>query len=465
METSPLKILVIDDDPKVPWILSEGLKEFEVLSARDGAEGINAARESRPQLVLLDIKMPGMDGLEVLSKIKEINSGQEVIMLSGHGDTQHIVESIRLGASEFINKPFDVREVEIHIRKVLERSLLKEENQKMKQRLSMYEAQSKLVGDTPRMRELVGLIEQVADSELAVLIRGDSGTGKEIVARMVHALSGRAEREFVKVNCAAIPRDLLESELFGYEKGAFTGATRTKPGRFEIADGGTMFLDEVGDMPLELQSKLLQVLEQHEFVRVGGVHNIRVDVRIVCATNRNLEEAIAQKQFRDDLFYRLNEITIPIVPLRERKEDIPILVEHFLRKYSQEYNREFRPLSPEALRFLQAQAWPGNVRQLENLIKQVVVRDDEQILYDLLERKAAAPSPWDGEDSQGADDPDSLSLKARVGRAVEREERRLIGEVLRRTNWNRRKAAKLLEISYRSLLYKIKDYKLNEVSS
>jgi len=464
MDTNPLKILVIDDDPKVPWILSEGLKEFEVLSARDGAEGINAARESRPQLVLLDIKMPGMDGLEVLSKIKELNSGQEVIMLSGHGDTQHIVESIRLGASEFINKPFDVREVEIHIRKVLERSLLKEENQKMKQRLSMYEAQSKLVGDTPRMRELKGLIEQVADSELAVLIRGESGTGKEIVARMVHSLSGRAHHEFVKVNCAAIPRDLLGSELFGYEKGAFTGATRTKPGRFEIADGGTMFLDEVGDMPLELQSKLLQVLEQHEFVRVGGVHNIKVDVRIVCATNRNLEEAIAQRQFRDDLFYRLNEITIPIAPLRERKEDIPILVEHFLRKYTQEYNRDFRPLSPEALRFLQAQGWPGNVRQLENLIKQVVVRDDEQILYDLLERKSAVSSPWDGDEPSDLD-PDSLSLKARVGRAVEREERRLIGEVLRRTNWNRRKAAKLLEISYRSLLYKIKDYKLNDVSA
>jgi two-component system response regulator AtoC len=208
----------------------------------------------------------------------------------------------------------------------------------------------------------------------------------------------------------------------------------------------------------------LQVLEQHEFVRVGGVHNIKVDVRIVCATNRNLEEAISQRQFRDDLFYRLNEITIPIAPLRERREDIPILVEHFLRKYTQEYNREFRPLSPEALRFLQAQGWPGNVRQLENLIKQVVVRDDEQILYDLLERKSTASSPWDGDEPNDLD-PDSLSLKARVGRAVEREERRLIGEVLRRTNWNRRKAAKLLEISYRSLLYKIKDYKLNDVSA
>jgi two-component system response regulator AtoC len=315
------------------------------------------------------------------------------------------------------------------------------------------------------MRELKNLVEQVADSELAVLIRGDSGTGKEIVARMVHALSSRADKEFVKVNCAAIPRDLLESELFGYEKGAFTGATRTKLGRFEIADGGTMFLDEVGDMPLELQSKLLQVLEQHEFVRVGGVHNIRVDVRIVCATNRNLEEAIAQKQFRDDLFYRLNEITLPIAPLRERREDIPMLVDHFLHKYAQEYKREFRPLSPEAMRFLQAQPWPGNVRQLENLIKQVVVRDDEQILYDLLEKRSAGDGTGAGEDyglSDAAED--TLSLKKRVSRTVEREERRLIGEVLRRTNWNRRKAARMLEISYRSLLYKIKEYRLNEIA-
>jgi two-component system response regulator AtoC len=465
MDQDQLKILVIDDDPKVPWILSEGLKEFEIVSARDGAEGISAAREQQPQLVLLDIKMPGMDGLEVLSKIKEQNSSQEVIMLSGHGDTQHIVESIRLGAAEFINKPFDVREVEIHIRKVLERSLLKEENIKMRKRLSHYEAQHQLIGDSNKIRDLKSLIEQVADSELAVLIRGESGTGKEIVARTVHALSSRSPQEFVKVNCAAIPRDLLESELFGYEKGAFTGATRTKPGRFEVADGGTMFLDEVGDMPLELQSKLLQVLEQHEFVRVGGVHNIKVDVRIVCATNRNLEEAIADKQFRDDLFYRLNEITLPISPLRDRREDIPVLVDHFLRKYAQEYGRETKPVTPEALRFLQNQPWPGNVRQLENLIKQVVVRDDEQILYDLLERKLSGPGALPPLESDPiADEADGLSLKKRVARTVEREERRLISEVLRRTNWNRRKAAKILEISYRSLLYKIKDYRLNEIA-
>jgi DNA-binding NtrC family response regulator len=464
MHDDPLKILVIDDDPKVPWILSEGLKEFEIVSARDGVEGISAARDEHPQLVLLDIKMPGMDGLEVLSRLKEQNSGQEVIMLSGHGDTQHIVESIRLGAAEFINKPFDVREVEIHIRKVLERSLLKEENLKMRKRLSHYEAQHRMVGDSAKMSDLKSLVEQVADSELAVMIRGESGTGKEIIARMVHALSGRAEQEFVKVNCAAIPRDLLESELFGYEKGAFTGAVRNKPGRFEIADGGTMFLDEVGDMPLELQSKLLQVVEQNEFVRVGGVHNIKVDVRIVCATNRNLEEAISQKQFRDDLFYRLNEITLPIPPLRERREDIPMLVDYFLRKYTHEYKRDFRPLSPEALRFLQSQKWPGNVRQLENLIKQVVVRDDEQILYDLLETKPSVDDPLGPLPPVAGDDDGTLSLKKRVSRTVEREERRLISEVLRRTNWNRRKASKILEISYRSLLYKIKEYRLNETA-
>lgn len=462
MENETLKILVIDDDPKVPWILSEGLKEFKIISARDGAEGINTVREAKPELVLLDIKMPGMDGLEVLSKIKDQNAAQEVIMLSGHGDTQHIVESIRLGAAEFINKPFDVREVEIHIRKVLERSLLKEENVKMKKRLSHYEAQNQLLGDHARMRDLKSLIEQIADSPLCVLIRGESGTGKEIVARMIHSLSGRADQEFVKVNCAAIPRDLLESELFGYEKGAFTGATRNKPGRFEIADKGTMFLDEVGDMPIELQSKLLQVVEQQEFVRLGGISTIKVDVRIVCATNRNLEEAIAEKQFRDDLFYRLNEITLPIPPLRERPDDIPILVDHFVHKYAKEYNREYHPISPEALRFMQQQPWPGNVRQVENLIKQVVVRNDEQILYELLEKKTDPGVQYELAPTAEDLKSDGLSLKKRVSRAVEREERRLIGEVLRRTNWNRRKASKMLEISYRSLLYKIKEYRLNE---
>ncbi len=413
--------------------------------------------KEKPELVLLDIKMPGLSGMEVLDKVKTIDGNLDVIMLSGHGDTQNVVESIRRGASEFINKPFNIEEVEIHIRTALERNRLKKEVTKLKSKLEAKSAYDILIGDSPQMLAVKNVIEQVADSELTVLILGESGTGKEIVARMLHALSSRAQKPFTKVNCAAIPRELLEAELFGYEKGAFTGAVKNKPGRFEVASTGTIFLDEIGDMPLELQSKLLQVLEQNEFIRVGGLQTVRVDVRIVCATNKNVEEALQKGIIREDLFYRLNEITIQLPPLREKSEDIPLLVDHFLQRYRILYERDFLGLSPEALKALKEYSWPGNVRQLENLIKQIVVRNDESMVFELSERIAAETS------SGGPEPPSSkaegeLSLKRRISALVTQEEKKVISEALRRTNWNRRKAAKLLEISYRSLLYKIKDY-------
>jgi len=401
-----------------------------------------------------------------------------VIMVSGHGDTHYVVESIKLGAAEFINKPFDVQEIEIHINGVLERLRLRRENVELKSELEGRNAFRSFIGDSVSMLKVKELIEQVADSELTVLIRGESGTGKEIVARSLHTLSSRRDRQFVKVNCAAIPKDLLEAELFGYEKGAFTGAHKNKQGRFEVANKGTIFLDEIGDMPMELQSKLLQVLEQQEFVRVGGIHNVKVDVRIICATNRNLEMAIAHGLFRDDLFYRLNEITLNLPSLRERIGDISILIEHFIQKYNVQYNKSFAQLSPDTVSQLTAFHWPGNVRQLENMIKQVVVRGDESILGELIAAAnhtppvSPVPSPTYSQVSAGgpAANPGSsaqaaggaqFSLKDRIGKTIMEEEKKLIGEVLRRTNWNRRKAADLLEISYRSLLYKIKDYGLN----
>ncbi|KPL04526.1 MAG: hypothetical protein AMJ90_00305 [candidate division Zixibacteria bacterium SM23_73_2] len=460
MGKGKLKLLVIDDDPKVSIILTEGLKDYEILSARSGSEGLELIEQGKPDLVLLDIKMPGMDGLEVLDKIKKKQSSPEVIMLSGHGETQNVVISIKKGAAEFINKPFDVKELEIHLQKVLEKGRLEKRLSQLTEEIKRKKHYDKFVGDSPNMLEVKALIEQVADSELTVLIRGESGTGKEIVARMIHSLSSRKDESFTKVNCAAIPRDLLEAELFGYEKGAFTGAHKTKPGRFEAANKGTMFLDEIGDLPLELQSKLLQVLEQHEFVRVGGIKNIKVDVRIVCATNRNLDEALKQKILRDDLFYRLNEITINLPPLRERKEDIPLLVEFFLNKYNEHYKKKFEPFSSPTLKRLEEFHWPGNVRQLENLIKQMVVRNDENIISQILSEDTEEHSSED-EESKPSFEKD-LSLKKRVSQTVAHQEKRLISEVLNRTNWNRRKAAKLLEISYRSLLYKIKEYKLDQ---
>jgi len=482
MKQDAVKLLIIDDDPKVSWILSEGLEgTYEIHTARDGVEGIQVASAEKPDLILLDIKMPGMDGIEVLSRLKKSDLRTEVIMLSGHGETEYVVESIRQGAAEFVNKPFDVKEVELHIQSVLEKSRLRQELTDLKTELKYKSQYDSFVGDSPKMLEVKNIIEQVADSELTVLIRGESGTGKEIVARMLHQMSGRSRSAFSKVNCAAIPRDLLEAELFGYEKGAFTGAHKTKPGRFEVANKGTMFLDEIGDMPLELQSKLLQVLEQQEFVRVGGINNIKVDLRIICATNRNLEEAIGGKLFRDDLFYRLNEITIFLPPLRERKDDIPLLVDHFFKRYCLQYKKEMAPMSREAISKLMASDFPGNVRQLENLVKQVVVREDEDIIEDLLLRDhqiepamSYQPSGRLQPVAVGAgtaetvvqdqpQDQQDFSLKRRVSKAVASEEKKLISQVLNKVNWNRRKAAEILEISYRSLLYKIKEYRINEI--
>jgi DNA-binding NtrC family response regulator len=482
MARTKTKILVIDDDPKVSWILSEGLSSsFEFVSGRDGIEGIQMVSTERPDLILLDIKMPGMTGLEVLEKLNKVDNRPEVIMISGHGETKNVVEAVKLGAAEFIDKPFDVREVETRINAVLERVKLRREVSDLKKELQSKSNYSNFIGDSAAMNKVKALIEQVADSELTVLIRGESGTGKEIVARSLHQLSARRDAAFVKVNCAAIPRDLLEAELFGYEKGAFTGAHKTKQGRFELANRGTIFLDEIGDMPLELQSKLLQVLEQQEFVRVGGIQNIHVDVRIICATNRNLETAIAEHGFRDDLFYRLNEITLYLPSLRQRKEDVPLLVNHFLEKYNKLYKREFYQLSPEIINQLVGYHWPGNVRQLENMIKQVVVRGDETIVAELIASSAQQVympepiavaggqhgrpgfgAPVESDEPAGSSEPGSdLSLKNRLGKTIACEEKKLIAEVLTKTNWNRRKAADILQISYRSLLYKIKDYDLN----
>ncbi|MEE9442271.1 MAG: sigma-54 dependent transcriptional regulator [candidate division Zixibacteria bacterium] len=469
MAKERIKILVIDDDPKVGWILSEGLSgSFDFVAARNGSEGLQMITTEKPNLILLDIKMPDISGIDILKKLNKVEGRPEVVMLSGHDDTHYVVESIQNGAAEFIKKPFDVKEVEIHINNILEKSKLKKEVSSLKTELKARSQYESFVGDSPKVIQVKELIEQIAGSELTVLIRGESGTGKEIVARMVHNISDRSDESFTKVNCAAIPRDLLESELFGYEKGAFTGAHKTKPGRFEVANKGTIFLDEIGDMPLELQSKLLQVLEQQEFVRVGGINNIHVDVRIICATNHNLEEAIAQSAFRDDLFYRLNEITVFLPPLRDRANDVSLLAEHFIEKYNKLYQREAPPLSQEANNQLLAFMWPGNVRQLENLIKQVVVRGGESIISELLSAHGSnlpvQPQHIAAVNSTAASaDNKSLSLKKRVAATVSREEKALILEVLNRTNWNRRKASEILEISYRSLLYKIKEYKLNEI--
>ncbi|MCK5126233.1 MAG: sigma-54-dependent Fis family transcriptional regulator [candidate division Zixibacteria bacterium] len=485
MKRDSIKVLIIDDDPKVGWIISEGLAgKYDIVTAPNGSEGLQMVTTEKPFLIILDIKMPDISGIDVLKKLNKLEDRPEVVMLSGHDDIHYVVESMQNGAAGFIKKPFDVKEIELEINRIQKLCMLKDKVRQLDsdvKRLSYYDD---FIGDSPQIRQVKDLIEQVSTSTLTVLIRGESGTGKEVVARMMHNVSDRSEESFTKVNCAALPRDLLESELFGYEKGGFTGAHKTKPGRFEIANKGTIFLDEIGDIPMELQSKLLQVLEQQEFVRIGGVDTIHVDVRIICATNKNLEDAIAQGRFRDDLFYRLNEITIFLPPLRDRYGDVPLLAQHFISKLNHSFSKETPPLSQQSLDQLSTFQWPGNVRQLENLLKQVVVRGNENIIPDLLRGQSmpmSAPSaasvipqpavagvvalPQATESGPIPVGPElqSLSLKKRVSAAVTREEKALISEVLTRTNWNRRKAAEMLEISYRSLLYKIKEYALNEI--
>ena len=490
MAKDKIKLLLIDDNPKVAWMLREGLNqdEYEIAAAADGKSGMQKMIEEQPRVIILDIKLPGMDGMEVLENIRSINRHVEIIMLSGYGETKQIVKAMKLGASDFISKPFDVEELEIVINSVLEKSELKKQVRHLRSELEAKSEFENFVGDSSKMLAVKAMIEQVADSELTVLIRGDSGTGKEVVARIIHQLSSRRQGPFVKVNCAALPKELLEAELFGYEKGAFTGAVKKKPGRFELASHGTIFLDEIGEMSPDLQAKLLQVLEHREFMRVGGVQTIRVDVRILCATHRDMETALAQELIREDLFYRLNEITLFLPPLRERKEDIPLLVEHMLRQYCLQYNREYRPFSKKSMELLQEYDWPGNVRELENLVKQIVVRNDEGIIAQALltpgfrrprtrgagddesiaaqveDQRRASPQVTPAEDVsslQLRDVPEGIPLKEATRRAIQSTEQALIKSALNKTHWNRKKAARLLKISYRSLLYKIKEYKIN----
>ncbi len=453
------KVLVVDDDPRICWMLNEALKDegYQVFTARDGQSALQIALKENPQVMVLDIKLPDISGLEVLERLRQAELRVEVIILSAHGETKNVVKAIKLGAADFVNKPFDIEEVKMHIRNTLEKGRLKKEVQFLRSELKAKNKFESFIGDSPQIIEIKKLIEEVADSGLTVLIRGESGTGKEIIARILHHISSRRSGPFIKVNCAAIPKELLEAELFGYERGAFTGAYKRKPGRFELANQGTIFLDEIGDMPIELQAKLLQILEHREFVRVGGVETISVDVRIICATNQDLEKNLAEGTMREDLYYRLNEITIPIPPLRERREDIPLLIEHFINIYNKQFNRQFPPLSPSTLQAIEEYDWPGNVRELENLIKQTIVRGDEGIIKSELKKRSSlsssSPSPPQTTE-------DELSLKKASQKAIEETEKNLISKALNQTNWNRRKASQLLGISYRSLLYKIKEYGL-----
>jgi len=468
------RVLVIDDDPGVRDYMEALVSRqgYQVFAVADGEEALRTLDETQPDLVTLDVVLPGMDGLETLRRLKDGLPDVPVVMLSGHGQARTIVDAMRLGASDFLRKPFEVEELELAFQKALEKRALKQEVERLRGRARSETELLLLCGDNRKMKEVRDIIEQVADTDITVLVRGESGTGKELVARTLYQLSGRADRPFVKVNCAALPSELLESELFGFEKGAFTGAQKRKLGKFEYANHGTIFLDEISEMHPSLQAKLLQVLQDGEFSRLGGESDVHVDTRIIAATNRNLEEAVADGSFREDLYYRLNVVTVQIPPLRDRKDGIPLLVDYFLQKNNEQYHKDLKSLSPETLDVFMRYHWPGNVRELENMVRRMVVLGNERaVLSDIPLREGngeeeAGDEPGDGLDldALGVEfaDGQAIDLKAISRRAAQVAEKRVIERVLHQTRWNRKEAAERLQISYKALLYKMKDNGLSE---
>jgi two-component system response regulator AtoC len=492
-------LAVVDDDSGFAGYLRTFLvlRGYDARSYARGDEIVAALRHGEPpDIVLLDVAMPGMDGLQTLKALKEARPALQVIMLSGRGHAQTIVEAVRLGAADYVVKPNDADglgeiALDAAIKQAIERTRLQTEVTVLRRQLTDHHEDPSIGwGASPAMGHVVHIIEQVADSDVTVLIRGESGVGKELVARAIHQRSTRKDRPFVKVNCAALPTELLESELFGHERGAFTGAATTRIGKFEQAHTGTIFLDEIGEMKPPLQAKLLHVLQDAEFTKLGSNKRITVDVRIVTATNRDLEDMMARGQFREDLYYRLKVIEAVVPPLRARANEILHLTDFFIAKYAERYNRPVRPLSQELRQQFLAYGWPGNVRELENMVKRFVILQDEQLVARELSHDrtrtvpapapiASSPEPIDDADETDVDETDEVEpdevdivvpassdvrrnladISREASRAAERE---MIGDTLTKVRWNRRKAAAILGVSYKTLLNKIKETGLEQ---
>ncbi|WP_242394592.1 sigma-54-dependent transcriptional regulator [Anaeromyxobacter oryzisoli] len=467
-------VLVIDDDEAARTALAAflGAAGHRVRAAGGGAEALAALSAAGADAILLDLVMPEPDGFEVLRRIRERDPVVPVIVLSALSQAEDVVRAMKLGATDYLPKPFEPTELDLVLRRALDGPVRRAPEVADR---PPPDPDPDPVASLPvvsgAMSRVWELVERIADTDVPVLLVGESGVGKDVIARRIHATSRRAGRPFVKINCAALPGELLESELFGHEKGAFTGAHAEKPGKFELAHRGTIFLDEIGEMDPRLQAKLLQVLQDEEFYRVGGKRSVRVDARVVVATNRNLDVAIRQGTFREDLFYRLNVVTIRVPPLRERKEEIGPLVRHFVEKYRERYHGGLEAIPPEVMDRFHAHDWPGNVRELENLVRRLVVlRDPAMVLGELGPPRppAAAPAlaaPLSNvalnaarpDAALHATLPEDAPLKDVSRRAARIAEREAILRALMRSGWNKRKAAKRLQISYKALLYKIKD--------
>jgi len=453
---SQTHVLVIDDDSAVREILYETLVQegYSVSVAADGAAGIQAAKNAPVQIVVTDLQLPDIDGLAVIDRLARIDAKIIPIMMTGFGTIETAVRAMKSGAFDFVTKPFDPETVVVIVRKAVEFYTLRQENHLLRKAVRDQYQLEQLVGVSEPIRQVLDFVRKVADSDSTVMIQGESGTGKELVARMLHFNSLRRDRPLVPVNCGAIPETLLESELFGHEKGAFTGATHTRMGRFELANGGTIFLDEIGEMSLPLQVKLLRVLQERAFERVGGNRTIQVDVRIVAATNQDLEALVEEKRFRQDLFYRLHVIPIVIPPLRERRSDIPLLIEHFLARFNQTKHAAISGIEPDAMRVLTGYDWPGNIRELENMVERLVVLKKQGVLSldDLPEKIYRQSAPLEIKEQFIRFSEDGINLS----REVEQYEKHLIVEALRKANGVTTKAAQLLQLNRTTLVEKLK---------
>lgn len=447
-------ILVVDDEESIRESLDGILQDegFRTLFAGDGEEAMILFREETPDLILLDIWMPGIDGLEVLRRVKEANPEQQVIMMSGHGTIETAVRATKLGAFDFIEKPLSLEKVLLAVQNALKVGQLVEENRSLRAKIGKdYE----MIGESPAISELKEQISIAAPTSGWVLITGENGTGKELVARAIHTFSHRREKPFIEVNCAAIPEELIESELFGHEKGAFTGATVQRKGKFDQAHEGTLFLDEIGDMSLKTQAKVLRILQERKFERVGGNRTIEVDVRVIAATNKELDEEIQKGNFREDLYYRLNVLPFHVPPLRERKEDIPALVHHFLKHFCSKEGRETKYLTPDALEALMNYPWPGNVRELKNIIERLVIMIPDNCINErqlpIAIRTRRLPQPARG--TLG-----NLTDYSTYREAKEEFEREYLMQKLEENEWNISRTAELIEVERSNLHRKIKSY-------
>lgn len=444
-------ILIIDDEKNIRRSLDMILtgEKYKVQTAETGKEGIAACKKSGYDLVFLDLLLPDINGIEVLKEIKKVRENIVVVMMSGHGTIENAVESLKFGAYDFIEKPLTKEKVLVETKNALEHSTLKEENRKLRQKIS---GKYEIIGSTPEIRDIKEQILKIAATNVRVLVLGESGTGKELVARAVHSNSSRKDHPFIQINCAAIPEELIESELFGSVKGAYTGSVSDREGKFSLADKGTLFLDEIGDMSVRVQAKVLRVLQEGEFEKVGGEKTVKVDVRVLAATNKDLKEGVANGTFREDLYFRLNVVPIMVPPLRKRSEDIPVLVQHFIREYCSDNGFKVKKISPEAMKILSNYDWPGNIRELRNIIERIIIMSGEEIEESDIPGHLTNREPV-------------FSRKVNFGKSLkevkEEVEREYISYMLEKNEWNISKASRDLGIERTNLHKKINYYSIS----